>query len=191
MAKKAKSRVRQVARQKKLQQTKRWRIGVGLIGAVLVIGFIVWAFRQGDANAAPGEHIAYQSQTHIDEGEAHTEYNSDPPTSGAHSETPAAPGFYDTPLADENVVHSLEHGYVAISYDCNQLDDCKLVKNNLRALVGKYNNFKIIAAPRTNRDAPIALTAWQRIELLDSYDEAAISVFVNAWRNKGPENTPN
>lgn len=192
MAKKAKIRVRQQAAQhKKNQQAKRWRIGLGVIGAILVIGFIVWAFRQGNATAAPGEHVAYQGQTHIEDGEAHTDYNSDPPTSGAHSGDPAPPGFYDTPLADENVVHSLEHGYIAISYDCNQLDDCESVKDSLRALVGKYNNFKIIAAPRTNRDAPIALTAWQRIELLDSYDEAAISVFINAWRNKGPEKTPN
>lgn len=186
MAKRAKNR----ARQEKLQQNNRRRIGIGIGISVAVVGFIIWAFLQGNATASPGEHVAYQNQLHINEGDSHLDYNSDPPTSGAHSERPADPGFYDTPLSDEDVVHSLEHGYVAISYDCDQLDDCTSVQNNLRALVGKYNNFKIIAAPRANRDAPIALTAWQRIELLGKYDETTISIFVNAWRDKGPEKTP-
>ena len=80
---------------------------------------------------------------------------------------------------------------MVVSYDCNQLDNCETVQNNLKKLVQRYNTWKVIAVPRTNRDAAIAVTAWQRIELLDNYDEARISAFINAWRDKGPEKTPN
>ncbi len=190
MAKKAKLRARQATHQKKLQQTRRWRIGMEIVAVLFSVGFIVWAFQQGQPSAKPGEHVAYQGQTHITAGEAHADYVSDPPTSGAHAERPADPGFYDTPIADEVIVHNLEHGYVVVSYDCAQLPDCGSVQNELRALVGKYNNFKVIAVPRTNRDAPIAVTAWQRVELFDSYNEAKISAFINTWRDKGPEKTP-
>jgi hypothetical protein len=33
----------------------------------------------------------------------------------------------------------------------------------------------------------IALTAWDRIDLLDSYDEKRITSFIDAFINQGPE----
>lgn len=113
----------------------------------------------------------------------------DPPTSGPHAE-PVSSGFYDTPIADENIVHNLEHGHVAISYDCDQLEDCETVKTNLRRIINRYNSRQVVAVPRQNRDAPIALTAWQRIDLLDEYDEERITAFIEAWRGRAPENVP-
>ena len=56
--------------------------------------------------------------------------------------------------------------------------------------MNQYNRRQIIAVPRQNRDAPIALTAWQRIELLDEYDETRIAAFIEAWRGHAPENVP-
>ena len=41
--------------------------------------------------------------------------------------------------------------------------------------------------PRQNADAAIALTAWGWLDKLDGFDDARI--FVNAWRDRGPERT--
>ena len=87
-------------------------------------------------------------------------------------------------------MHNLEHGHVAISYDCDKLEDCETVKANLRNLLNRYNNQQVIAVPRPNRDAAIALTAWQRIDLLDEYDEQRVTAFIEAWRGRAPENVP-
>ena len=137
----------------------------------------------------PGERFAIQGAEHIPVGQAHAAYNSDPPTSGPHYAEPIKAGFYDTPQADEYVVHNLEHGHIVISYDCSKLTDCEAVKQKLRNLVAGYNTWKIVAAPRQNRDTAIGVAAWGWLDKMDSYDEARIRAFVDAWRDKGPEKT--
>jgi len=87
------------------------------------------------------------------------------------------------------VVHNLEHGHIVISYDCSKLPDCEDTKYQLRRLLNAYNGWKVTVVPRTNVDAAIALTAWGWIDKLDSYDEARIRRFIDAWRNRGPEAT--
>ena len=47
------------------------------------------------------------------------DYNSNPPTSGKHYEDWIRSGVYSEPKEDRNLVHSLEHGYVIISYNCD------------------------------------------------------------------------
>ncbi len=86
-------------------------------------------------------------------------------------------------------MHNLEHGHVVISYDCSRLADCAGTKTQIRRLVERYRNWKVTAVPRQNADAAIALTAWGRLDKLDGYDEARITTFVNAWRDRGPERT--
>jgi hypothetical protein len=68
--------------------------------------------------------------------------------------------------------------------------DCEDVKTGLRGLVDRFQRWKIVAVARENADAAIALTAWGRIDKMDSYDEDHIVAFVRRWRNRGPENTP-
>ena len=190
MAKKAKNREARMARQQQTKQRQRlWYIGGGLV-LIGLVAFVVCAFQQGGKTQDVGEFVSYQGQEHLQDGETHEPYNSDPPTSGPHSSSPAQPGFYDTPVPDENVVHNLEHGYVVVSYDCDKLTDCDTVKENLKSLMNKYNNFKVMAVPRSNVDAPIAVTAWQRIDKMETYDEARVTAFIDARRNKGPEKTP-
>ena len=39
-------------------------------------------------------------------------------------------------------------------------------------------------------DETVALTAWGVLQYLDAYDEQAITDFIDAYRNKGPERVP-
>jgi hypothetical protein len=168
----------------RIKQVIIW--GLVLIGVLAAAG---WGIQGYIARQSIGQSAPTVGRDHISAGDAHAPYVTDPPTSGPHASAVSS-GFYDTPIADENIVHNLEHGHVAISYDCDQLEDCETVKNNLRRIINRYNSQQVIAVPRQNRDAPIALTAWQRIDLLDGYDEERITAFIEAWRGRAPENVP-
>jgi hypothetical protein len=166
----------------------RW-IAAGTIVALVLVGIVAWAIRQSN-RPVPGEAVSIQGQQHITPGQSHPPYNSDPPTSGWHYDQPADAGFYETPLPDEQLIHNLEHGHVVISYDCRKLTDCATVKAELRGIVERFQRWKVVAVPRENADAALALTAWGRIDKLDAYDEGRIIAFVRYWRDKGPERTP-
>ncbi len=130
----------------------------------------------------PGLAFADQGRTHIREGASHLEYNSNPPTSGPHYDRPARLGFYDEELPDERLVHNLEHGHIWISF--REKDDNEL-KEKLRKI--QASRRKIIATHRPKNDSAIAVAAWTRLLKLDSYDEAKIKDFIDAWYDQGPE----
>ncbi|MBI5356618.1 DUF3105 domain-containing protein [Candidatus Collierbacteria bacterium] len=71
------------------------------------------------------ETFPSQGRNHVPAGTI-GEYNSNPPTSGPHYTQWEKPGIYNKVLPDGNLIHSLEHGYVIISYDCTKLSNSKL-----------------------------------------------------------------
>jgi hypothetical protein len=180
---------RMAARQAQRRKTRIFWIAAGVLVALASVGGIAWAALQSN-QPAPGQAVAIQGRDHIQLGQSHPPYNSDPPTSGWHYDQPVPAGFYDEPLADEKLVHNLEHGHVVISYDCSKLTDCDSVKAELRGLVDRFQGWKVVAVARENADAAIALTAWGRMDKLNAYDEDRIVAFINYWRDRGPEATP-
>jgi hypothetical protein len=192
MSRSAKRRKQRLgARAIERRQWSQWIwIGAAVIGILLLIGVVAWSIQKAN-QPVPGEVMPSQGQQHIAPGQSHPPYNSDPPTSGWHYDEPAEAGFYETALPDEQLVHNLEHGHVIISYDCSKVtDDCEDVKAELRRVVDRFQRWKIVAVARENADAGIALTAWGRIDKINSYDEDRVVAFVKRWRDRGPENTP-
>ena len=174
---------------KNKQRQRLWIIGLIILPGVLLF-LVIQGVQSYLARQSIGKAVPSLGRDHIAVSETHVPYNSDPPTSGPHAQAAPA-GFYELPFPDENIVHNLEHGHVVIAYDCDQLKDCEMVKAELRRLVvNKYNSQQVMAIPRKNRDAPITLTAWQRIELLEAYDEQRLTAFIEAWRGRAPENVP-
>lgn len=163
-------------------------LGGGLLALILVAGGI-WLATRPAGSATPGQRFPILGQQHITLGQTHPAYNSDPPTSGWHYDTPLDSGFHEQPAADEQVIHNLEHGHVVISYDCSKLADCAATKAQIRQIVERNRNWKVTAVPRQNADTAIALTAWSWLDKLDAFDEARITSFINAWRDRGPERT--
>lgn len=171
-----------------LNRALPWIVGGALVLAI-VIGLAFLVQSNTAAAGTPGQRIPIQGQEHIAVGATHVAYNSDPPTSGPHYAEPAPAGFYDAAQPDEELVHNLEHGHVWIAYDCTKLTDCEGTKQKLRSLVQSYNQWKIVVTPRQNKDAAIAVAAWGWLMKLENYDETSIRRFVDAWRNRGPEQT--
>ncbi len=163
-------------------------IYAGVIVAVLVVGGLIArsALRPGPVGPGPGDSFPSQGREHINLGQSHPAYNSNPPTSGWHAPAPANWGTYRAEIPDEVLVHNLEHGGIWVSY--NDPSDTDLV-DKLEALAKRYPT-KIIVTPRPKDDSKIAVAAWEHLLKLDKYDEKKIIDFIDAYRNQGPEDVP-
>ena len=189
-AKRSKKELRQEARaRRRLLSGLVWgAIGLGILASII---FGAWNLLR----PRPGQSVALQARTHIQVGDTHEPYNTNPPTSGPHAGLVQA-DFYDVAPPDENLVHNLEHGYVIIWYDCATLDlaQCQTLKTEIKAVMSRArpvviasNIKKLVAVPRSKMDTPIALTSWGRIDTLPAYDEKEMMDFINSFREQAPE----
>lgn len=148
---------------------------------LLISGFSYWAYMEL-SRPLTGEAVTDLGRDHVAVG-TKVEYNSNPPTSGPHYVEWTRAGIYDEPIDDGHLIHSLEHGYVIISYRD------EILKEGLSALAEKLGIKKLIVISRPTLDVPLALTAWAHILKLETIDESQIRDFVSTFRNAGPEQT--
>ena len=87
------------------------------------------------------------------------------------------------------IIHSLEHGYVVLWYNCSLLNEqlCDELKVDIQNVLDEANNFKVIAFPSETIDVPVVMTSWGRIQKVEDFDTALASEFVGSNRNKAPE----
>jgi hypothetical protein len=107
-------------------------------------------------------------------------YDSSPAFGGAHDGVWAACTgvVYDSPVRTENLVHSLEHGAVWISYNPDKLDDA-----GRQALRQKVDGQQYMAlSPYPNLDTPISLQSWGHQLKLDNPNDPRIDQFIRSLR---------
>lgn len=102
------------------------------IGAgVMVLGLVGWfvmtqseggGLQSGEVDKS--KEIAELDRTHVTDI-SKVKYNSNPPTSGSHFAVWAKSGLFRQVISDGYLIHSLEHGYINISYNCDALPDAK------------------------------------------------------------------
>lgn len=170
---------RRVAVRAQRRRTLIW--GGGTLAVLGAVTLLVFSSIRGPAG--PGERISPIGATHLQQGQRYGSYTSNPPTSGPHWPTPAPWGVYNEPLADETVVHNLEHGGIWVSYKNAKDSD---LAGRLDDVARRYR--KVVVTPRPANDAPIAAAAWGRLLKLQTFDEAQIVAFIAAYMGKiGPE----
>jgi Protein of unknown function (DUF3105) len=112
--------------------------------------------------------------------EAEVDYGVRPPPGGPHNPAWANCGFYDEPIADEHVVHDLEHGAVWLAYSPDlPAADVEVVHDLVRA------NDKTIATPYTDlpSGAAVVASAWARQLVVDSVDDPRLERFVAQYQD--------
>ena len=126
------------------------------------------------------------------------EWNTDPPTSGAHYDVPVIWGSYTEPVNQAQLVHNLEHGGVAIQYGDQVSPDAV---EQLESFV-QQNPRGTILAPYPSLGDQIALGAWTTesasepdkgtvyLAKCGAFDEAAFQAFLDAYQFRGPERFP-
>ncbi len=133
--------------------------------------------------------VPIQGVNHIGIGESHEPYNSKPPTSGPHYAEWVDAGLYDEIVPDEYLVHNLEHGYVIIWFDCDQMtsDECQTTQDGIQTVIDYFDGYKVIGMPRRMEESPIALSSWGVLARLWAYDEDFIIEFIEEHQNQAPE----
>ena len=143
------------------------------------------------APGVAGEHTAAITAN------SNPKWNTDPPTSGPHSEQPAVWGSYDDPVALAQSVHNLEHGGIVIHYG-KEVSGAEVDK--IRSFYNEDPN-GLIVAPLPKLGTKIALSAWTTaregdqkgqgfLATCSKFDEKAFSAFIDEHRFKGPERFP-
>ena len=178
------------------RQIRQWtRIGGAAIAALIVAGIAWTVFSYVTREAPPGEEVSSSAPPaqHIarnQDGSAppHEEYTSQPPTSGPHyGNEVEGPGVYKESREPERFVHSLEHGYVILQYNCECPETIALLERFANPATGYPT--AVITQPWANMETEVALTAWNYIDRMSAAEATPerIRTFIDEHINKGPE----
>lgn len=113
-------------------------------------------------------------------------YDHSPPVGGDHAPVWLNCGIYDLPVANENSVHSLEHGSVWITY----LPDLPQAEvDTLRTLVkASYEGPEryVILSPYPEQSTPVVASAWGYQLTLQEPTDPRLKSFIDYFRH-GPQ----
>lgn len=162
----AAEQVRRADERRQRRRTVLIYSAVAIVAVAIIGGAALGVRSERQAASAPIDgvvEVENQEANHVPEAIVATEL---PPTGGNHSVTVQNCGVYDTPVAAENAVHSLEHGAVWLSY---RPDLAEQEVTRLRDLA-KGQTYMIVS-PFPDQASPIVATAWGRqLEVADTGD---------------------
>jgi hypothetical protein len=184
MGKASSSKQRNAVAQVRAKQHGSSWVARGTVAVLIVFGLGLVAVsatsRDSDGPDVPrGTQVTeVSSSAHVD---GPVEYPETPPVGGDHAAAWQNCGTYSEPVADENGVHSLEHGTVWITYPPD------LAADEISALEARASGeTHVLVTPYPGLDSPIVLSAWGRQLRVDSADDERIDEFVRAFQ-QGPQ----
>ena len=183
-------------RRAKRRRSSLIRTAAGIVVGALVIGVVAWQFTsrrnaQRTISAMTTASCDYDTRSDrgaVNEHTSSPSFSVNPPAGGVHSPSAARAGTYTAESAPEDgqVVHALEHGFIAVSY---RPDLAPEDVAELEELAEDYDE-DVLLLPRPNLDMPVAATAWHRRLLCQQPEPANLRRFVEAYKGDGPENVP-
>jgi hypothetical protein len=145
------------------------------VAAVLVVVVVLLFALDPFGLRAPiqGVKLATQGNQHINPGDSHVAYNTDPPVSGPHFPTVPHRGTYTTPFVTEYLPHFLEHGGVEVLYNSSASPDVvkkltDMVNSELDHQEADRGN--VLLAPRPDMPCEVTLSSWQHIQVFNPTD---------------------
>jgi hypothetical protein len=135
--------------------------------------------------------------THVPEGTVIT-YNSNPPSSGPHYPVWANFQEYGAPLDEGYLVHSLEHGAVALLYKCDPaapscaptIDALRKIRDSMATdpMCDPSIRVRVVIAPFPRLDAPVAAVAWGITYKAECVDVPTLTQFAKDNYARATEN---
>jgi hypothetical protein len=136
---------------------------------------------QGDCDPSAQEHEHDSMPAmHVPVPLPASTYNSSPPSSGPHCPAWGRYAVYgeDAPLPACNFLHNLEHGAIALLYNC--LDGCDEIVADLEQVIADAPDDpecgavkRLLLTPYAEMDATIAAAAWGYTWTADCLDDGA------------------
>jgi hypothetical protein len=163
-----------------------WLAGGGVVVVLLVAGLFYLGYNgQTIANSDIEGLIVLpaQDRQHL---EGDIDYVDLTPSGGSHNPQWLNCGIFEEPVRPENVLHSMEHGAVWLSYEPNLPEEqVEVLRNLVNQERSRQGEPLIILAPMPGLEIPIVATAWRvRLELEDASDER-LQAFVDRYQ-RGP-----
>ena len=194
------TRTERIAARRHEVRRRQLRIRVAVVVAVVIAAGAVTAKVVADRRGTQKLEAALTSgscrvdgQSDRDSGTgrnhvASPEFSVNPPAGGDHTAQAASAGDFtsSTPPSEGQIVHALEHGYVAVWY---RPDIPGGSVDTLRATRDEFDR-DVLLVPRESLPVPVAATAWHHRLLCDTPEVESLRRFVGAYRNKGPERVP-
>ncbi|MFQ5812183.1 MAG: DUF3105 domain-containing protein [Anaerolineae bacterium] len=140
--------------------------------------------QRGQAALSRVETFPCTSRDHV-QPDTQVDYSTDPPVCGPHYATWLKPGIYTAEQVPEELVHSLEHGYVVIYYDRPGQEVLRTLQDLAERFTGEWDG--VVVVPRPGLDQAVILTAWGKMLRFEAFDVDAAMTFINAYRGRGPE----
>lgn len=173
-----------LARQRKAAARER---AVRSVALIALAGVAVWFFflRSSTPDEINGHAITGFGGggvgAHSDQPQS---FEMTPPVQGTHSSSPAACGVHATPVPNENLVHSLEHGAVALLFE-----PTKTTPEDIKELeaIASDNDENVLSAPYEGMEPAFAIASWGERMDLDELDITAVNEYIDAFAGKGPE----
>ncbi len=162
------------------ESSHKWRnilLAGGAVLGILALGYMLYLSLRGPSPIQDLITYARQSRGHIQEP---LETGELPPAGGEHANIWQNCGIYSSPVAAENVMHSLEHGAVWITY---QPDLPEEDVTYLQELTRRESN--IVLSPYPGLKSPVVLSAWEVQLELDSVTDSRLNEFIDRYQ-RGP-----
>ena len=121
--------------------------------------------------------IAVGEASHV---EGDVTYETTPGAGGPHSGAWQNCGVYTEPVAEENAVHSMEHGAVWLSYRPD------LDQTQVQRLAELGGQDYVVVSPLADLPASVVATAWGKQLTVESANDPALEAFVRSFA-QGPQ----
>lgn len=157
-----------------------WIVGACAILAVVIAGVALTRGGSGGPSLTAADVTTFDN---VESGhqDGPLSYPQTPPVGGIHNATWQTCGAYRKPLANENAVHSLEHGAVWITYQPDLPTDAV---ERLAGLVRGRSH--VLLSPYPDIPAPVVASAWGVQLKAESADDGRIEQFIAKYE-EGPQ----
>jgi hypothetical protein len=151
---------------------------VGLAGLVALVLVQVTLNAVAEARL-PGERFRSQGNIHVSLGANTPAYNSDPPTSGWHTNELAPWGAHLEVQHDQRLLHNMEDGGVVLWYPLGTPEENAAHVAALEDVARGYG--RVVIAPREGMPTRYTATAWQRLQRFEDVDREGMRAFIAAY----------
>lgn len=176
---------------RRAQQRKRLTMASFVVLGLAVLGAIGMLLSQNLMRPSLGRTTADEGRNHVNAGTP-LNFRSNPPASGEHYPVWSRPGAYTEPQDPGNWVHSLEHGYVVVLYNCPSA--CPELVSQLRTFYDavpksqRYGYQKLVITPYAQLEGQLAMVSWARVlELPEGFNQDTMMTYYRTYVDKGPE----
>lgn len=182
----AAARAEQKRRQQRSSRSKApWIWGGCIVLAIIIIAGIVLFIQNQNQNnnnqSSSIKGVVTYSNLSRDHVTGKVNYPQVPPVGGSHNPVWLNCGIYTTPVANENAVHSMEHGAVWMTYQPTLSSVGVQTLQNLA-----HGHSYVILSPYPGLPTPVVITAWGVQLKVNSPNDPRLAQFIAKYE-QGPQ----